>query len=203
MLCYQYCELFMSVAVEYPIVWVFHNLSIHFLGVSGLVLFGFRFTAERAAVNARVSVLVHKSLCFCCMYSNDWKHQDLGRHIFTFSRFVVVQSPSRVWLFETPNAAARQASLSLTVSRSLPKFMSIASVMPSSYLILWCPLLLLSSIFPASGTLSVSQLFASDNQNTGVSASASVLPTNIQGWLPLWLIGFDLLAVQGTLKSLL
>ena len=48
----------------------------------------------------------------------------------------------------TPWTAAYQASLSLTISQSLPKFMSIASVMPSSHLILWCPLLLLPSIFP-------------------------------------------------------
>ena len=51
------------------------------------------------------------------------------------------------WLFVTPWTAAYQASLSLTISRSLPKFLSIASVMPSSHLILWCPLL--PSVFPS------------------------------------------------------
>ena len=56
--------------------------------------------------------------------------------------FVVVQSSSHVWLFETPWTAAYQASLSLTISQSLPKFMSIAAVIPSSHLILWYPLLL-------------------------------------------------------------
>ena len=66
-------------------------------------------------------------------------------HIQTF---VVVQLPSRVWLFVTPWTAASQASLSLTISQSLPKFMSIALVMPSSHLILWCPLFL-PSIFPS------------------------------------------------------
>ena len=60
---------------------------------------------------------------------------------------VVVQSPGPVRLFVTPWTAAHQASLSLSISWSLPKFMFIASVMPSSYLILWCPLLLLPSIF--------------------------------------------------------
>ena len=60
----------------------------------------------------------------------------------------VGQSPSRVWLFATPWVAARQASLALTVSRSLPKFVSIASVMPSCHLIPRCPLLL-PSIFPS------------------------------------------------------
>ena len=62
---------------------------------------------------------------------------------------VVVQSPSRVRLFVTPWTAARQTSLSLTISRSLPKFISISSVMPSSHLILCQSLLLLPSILPS------------------------------------------------------
>ena len=62
---------------------------------------------------------------------------------------LVVQLPHRVRLFATPWTAARQASLALTSSQSLPKFRSIASVMPSSHLIFWCPLLLLPSIFPS------------------------------------------------------
>ena len=61
---------------------------------------------------------------------------------------VIVQLPSHVWFSETPWTAACQASLSLTISQSLPKFTSIASVMPSSRLILWC-LLPLPSIFPS------------------------------------------------------
>ena len=64
-------------------------------------------------------------------------------------QFSSVQSLSRVQLFSTPWTAARQASLSITNSRSLPKFMSIESVMPSSHLILCRPLLLLPSIFPS------------------------------------------------------
>ena len=62
---------------------------------------------------------------------------------------VVVQSPSHIQLFATPQSAACQASLSLTTSQNLPKFISIALMMPSSHLILWNPLLLLSSIFPS------------------------------------------------------
>ena len=62
---------------------------------------------------------------------------------------VVVQSLSRVWLSSTPWTAARQASLSITNSRSLPKLMSIKSVMSSNHLILCHPLLLLPSIFPS------------------------------------------------------
>ena len=62
---------------------------------------------------------------------------------------IVVQSSSRVQLFVTPWTAARQASLSLTISQGLPKFMSIASVMPSNRLNLCRPLLLLPSVFPS------------------------------------------------------
>ena len=62
---------------------------------------------------------------------------------------VVAQLLSRVRLFETPWTAARQASLSITISQSLHKLMSIESVMPSNHLILFHPLLLLPSIFPS------------------------------------------------------
>ena len=66
---------------------------------------------------------------------------------------VVIQLPSHVWLFVTPWTAAHQVSLSLTISQNLPKFMSIALVMPSSHLILWRHLLL-PSIFPSMRDLS-------------------------------------------------
>ena len=75
-------------------------------------------------------------------------HQVIQAHFLTLV-VVIVQSPSHVQLLVTPLTAACQASLSLTISWSLPKFMSIASVMPSSHLILWLPLLLLPSIFPS------------------------------------------------------
>ena len=65
------------------------------------------------------------------------------------SQFSSVQSLSHVRLFATPWIAAHQASLSITNSQSSPKPMSIKSVMPSSYLILCCPLLLHPSIFPS------------------------------------------------------
>ena len=74
---------------------------------------------------------------------------------------------------------AHQASLSITNSRSLPKLMSVESVMPSNHLILCQPLLLLPSIFP-NIRFQMSQFFASGGQSIGVSASASVLPMNIQ-----------------------
>ena len=100
--------------------------------------------------------------------------------ISTYSGFPggSVQSLSHVQLF-----AASQASLSITNSWSLPKLMSIESVMPSNHLILCHPLLLLQSFlqyFPASGSSQMSQLFTSGGQSIGVSASASVLPRNTQ-----------------------
>ena len=98
-----------------------------------------------------------------------------------------VQSLSRVWLFATPWTAARQASLSITNSWSLLKFMSIESEMPASQLILCHPLLLLPSVFPSIRVFSGESLFTSGGQNIGASASASVLPMNIQDWFPLGL----------------
>ena len=91
-----------------------------------------------------------------------------------------VQSLSRVRLFATPWTASHQASLSITNSWSLPKLMSIESVMPSNHLILCCPLLLLFSIFPTSLSFQTIQFFASGGQSIGVLASASALPMNIQ-----------------------
>ena len=66
-----------------------------------------------------------------------------------------LQSPTWVWLFATPWPGAHQASLSLTISANLSKFKSIASVMLSSHLILWCPHLLLPSIFPSIRDFSI------------------------------------------------
>ena len=131
---------------------------------------------------------------------------------------LVVQSPSRVWLFATPWTAARQACLSLTISQSLPKFMSIASMMPSSHLILWHPLFPLPSIFPSIRDFSSESALCSSSHLTGEESEASVkwlvqstLQESHRTWpnreIP-WLISFrmdwlDPLAVQGTLKSLL
>ena len=98
---------------------------------------------------------------------------------------VVVQLLSCVWLSATPWAAARQASLSFTISLSLLKFMFIESMMPSRHLILCRTLLLLPSIFLSIRVFPMSQFFASGGQSIGVSASASVLPVNIQDWFPL------------------
>ena len=94
--------------------------------------------------------------------------------------FVIVQLLSGVWLFATPWTATRQASLSFTISQSLLKLMSIESMMPSIHLIL-CHPLLLPLVFLSIGSFPESQLFPSGGHSIGVSASASVLPVNIQG----------------------
>ena len=89
--------------------------------------------------------------------------------------------------------------LSITNSQSLLKLMSLESVMPSNHLILCHPLSSCLQSFPASGSFAMSQFFASGGQSTGASASASVLPMNIQDWFPL---GFtSLISLQS--KSLL
>ena len=93
-----------------------------------------------------------------------------------------VQSFSHVWLFAAPWTEVCQASLSITNSRTLLKLMSIKSEMPSNHLILCHPLLLLPSIFPAFWSFSMSQFFSSGGQSSGASASALVLPMNIQEW---------------------
>ena len=85
----------------------------------------------------------------------------------------------------TPWTVASQASLSITTSWSFLKLTSIELVMPSNHLIFCHPLLLLPQSFPKSGSFQMNQLFASDDQSIGVSASASVLPMKIQDWFPL------------------
>ena len=112
-------------------------------------------------------------------------------------RIVFVQSPSHVWRFATPWTAARQVSLSFTISQILLKLMSIESVMPSNHLILCRPLLLLPSIFPSIRSFPMSQFFASGGQSTGASASTSVLPMNIQEWFPLGWTGWISLQSKG------
>ena len=96
-------------------------------------------------------------------------------------------SLSRVRLFATPWTAAHQASLSITNSRSLLGLTSIESVMSSNHLI-FCRLLLWPNhSLSASGSFQMSQFFASSGQSIGASASASVLPMNIQDWFSLGL----------------
>ena len=97
----------------------------------------------------------------------------------------------------TPWTAAHQASLFITNSRSLLKLKSIESVMPSNHLILYHPLFLLPSIFPSTGVFSNESVLHIRSPNIGESASASVLPMNIQDWFPLGWTGWISLLSKG------
>ena len=123
--------------------------------------------------------------------------------IWQVVQFSSVQSLSHVWLFATPWIAACQASLSITNSQSLLKLMSIKPVMPSNHLILGHPLLLLSPIPPSIRVFSnESTLHMSWPKYW--SFSFSISPSNEHpGLISFKMDWLDLLAVQGTLKSLL
>ena len=117
--------------------------------------------------------------------------------------FSSVRSLSRVQLFVTPWTAACQATLSITISRSLRKLMSIESVMPSNHLILCHPVLLLPSIFPSIRAFSSESVFHIRWPKYW-SFSLSISPSNeYSGLISCRMDWLDLLAVQGTLKSLL
>ena len=117
--------------------------------------------------------------------------------------FSSVQSLSPVWLFETPWTAACQASLSITNTWGPPKPMSIESVMPSNNLIFCCPLLLLPTIFPSirvSSNESALHIRWPKYWSFSFNISSSNEYPGLISFRMDWL---DLLAVQGTLKSLL
>ena len=131
-------------------------------------------------------------------YSWWWMH-----YLAWLLQFSSVQSLSHVLLFATPWTAAHQASLSITNSWSLLKLMSNKSVMPSNHLILCRPLLLPPSVFPNIRVFSNESVlhikwpkYWSFSFNIGSSSEHSGLISLRMDWL-------DLLAVQGTLKSLL
>ena len=148
----------------------------------------------------KVAALFHDSECILsCIKCKCDKYI----YYLTYFLFSVVQLLSRVRLFATPWIAARQISLSITNSRSLLKLMSIKSMMPSSHLILCHPLLLLPPIPPSIRVFS--------NESTlhmrwpkYWSFSFSISPSNEHpGLISFRMDWLDLLAVQGTLKSLL
>ena len=139
----------------------------------------------------------------CCICYNYYTL--LFTKILSFSsiRFSSVQSLSRVWLFVTPWIAARQASLSITNSWSSPRFMSIKSVMPSNHLILYCPLLLLPSVFPSIRVFT-NESVLHIRWPKYWSFSFSISPSNeYSGLISFRVDWFNFLAIQGTLKSLL
>ena len=118
-------------------------------------------------------------------------------------QFSSVQSLSRVQLLETPWIAARQASLSITNTRSSHKLTSIESVMPSSPLILCCPLLLLPPILPSIRVFSNESTLRMRWPKYWSFSFSIILSKEHPGLISLIMDWLDLLAVQGTLKSLL
>ena len=130
-----------------------------------------------------------------------------AREWYLFTNLLIVTccchccSITYVWLFATPWTTAHQASLSLTISQSLPKFMSITSMIPSSHLILWHPLLLLPSIFSIIRDFS-NELAVRIRWPKYWSFSFSISHSSeYSGLISLKIDWFDLLAVQGNLKS--
>ena len=139
-------------------------------------------------------IILFACICKKKIQNRGWQTTGSGKN-----QFSSVQSLSHVRLFETPWTAACQASLSLTNYWSLPKLMSIESVMPSNHLILCRPLLHLPSIFPSI------RVFSNESdlhirwpkyQNFRFNISPSSEHPGLMNWL-------ELVAVQGTLKSLL
>ena len=141
-----------------------------------------------------------------------WLDLGVGRHCchpgwlnqtWDWYQFSSVQLLGRVWLFETPWTAARQAFLSTTNSRSLLKFMSIKLMMPSKHHILCRPLLLPSSIFPSFRVFSNESALGIRRQKYW-SFSFSISPSNeYSGLISFRMDWLDLHAVQETLRSLL
>jgi len=125
------------------------------------------------------------------------------KHAIKWYYFSSVQSLSCFWLFVTPWIAEHQASLSITNSGSSPKLMCIESVMTSSHLILCCPLLLLPPIPPSIRVFSNESALRMRWPKYW-SLSLSIIPSNEHpGLVSFRMDWLDLLAVQGTLKSLL
>ena len=134
-----------------------------------------------------------------------WSFQSIFMHsrissqiAFVLAYLVAIfQALSHVPLFATPSTAARQTFLFFTISLSLFKLMYIESGMLSNQLILCFPLSCCLHSFSTLGSFPMSWLFPSSDQSIWASASASVLPMNIQGWFPLGLTGLISLQSKG------
>ena len=147
----------------------------------------------------------------CCFYllaiiNNCYKHLFARIYVFISLGYMngiagshgsSVQPLSHVRLIATPWTAAHQASLSITNSQSSLKLMSMESVMPSNHFILCHPLLLLPLVFPSIRVFSNESVLSISGRSIGVSASASVLPMNIQDWFPLGWTGWISLQSKG------
>ena len=149
------------------------------------------------ATEVKGASLVVQWLRLCASNSRGWGW------IFDQGTSQLVQRLSRVRLFATPWAAACQASLSITNSRSLLKLMPIESVMPSNHLIPCRPLLLRPSIFPSIRVFSKESVLRIRWPKYW-SFRFNISPSNEHpGLISFWMDWLDVLAVQGTLKSLL
>ena len=136
------------------------------------------------------------SLSFCDVHwvtcgGKKGLHDKFSFYLWRCASVSSVQSLSHVWLFATPWIAARQASLSITIFWSSLKLTSIESVMPSSYLILCRPLLLLPPIPPSIRVFSNESTLRM-RWSKYWSFSFSIIPMNIQDWFPLGLTGLIL-----------
>ena len=120
-----------------------------------------------------------------------------------FPTVFVVQSLSWVWLFVSPWTAAHQALLFSSISWSSLKFMSNASVMLSNYLMLWCPLLLLPSIFPSIKVFFNELALRIRCSKYWRFSFSNITSNEYSGLISFRIDWFDLLEVQGTVKSLL
>ena len=123
--------------------------------------------------------------------------------VYDLNQLSSVQSLSHVRLFATPWTTAPQASLPITNSQSLPKLMSIESVMPSNHLILCHPLLLQPSVFPSIRVFSNELVLHIRWPKYWSFSSSIILSNEYLGLISIRMAWLDLLAVQGTLKSLL
>ena len=140
---------------------------------------------------------------------NDWRHihpfriQRFSWSSFSLASVQFSRSVAQFQLFATPWIAALQASLSITNSRSSRKLMSIESVMPSSHLILYCPLLLLPPIPPSIRVFSNESTLHMRWPKYWSFSFRIILSKEHPGLISFRMDWLDLLAVQGTLKSLL
>ena len=132
-----------------------------------------------------------------------WRIETRLIHFSPAPFFSSVQLLSLVWLFAIPSTAAHQGSLSITNSWSLLKLMSIELVVPSNHLILCCPLLLLPSIFPSIRVFSNESLRHIKWPKYWSFSFSISLSNEYSGLISFRMDWFDLLAAQGTLKSLL
>ena len=149
-----------------------------------------------------ISVLTFITICLCRKLSKFinlliWVHI----YLFSFIAYSSVQLLSPVWLFGTPWTAARRLPLPSETPRALSKSCPSSQWRNPTISSSLIPFFSCLQSFPASGSFPMSQFFESGGQSIGASASASVLPMNIQGWFSFGLTGLISLQSKGLSKS--